>query len=171
IVVPGNRKVRLDELATLADTAEALRARYPQVSIALSDPEGSALHAHYTTGTLKAEGSSITEGIGQGRITRNLEGFSPDHSFRIPDTEALGIVFGLMREEGLSLGGSSGINVAGAIRLAKVLGPGHTVVTILCDGAARYASKLFNPAFLAERGLPAPDWLGAAEEPLPDWHA
>ena len=156
---------------TLAGIAEALRARNPGVRIALADPDGSALHAHYTTGTLKAEGSSITEGIGQGRITRNLEGFTPDHAFRIADTEALEIVFGLMREEGLSLGGSSGINVAGAIRLARELGPGHTIVTILCDGAARYASKLFNPAFLAERGLPTPDWLDAPQDPLPDWHA
>jgi cysteine synthase len=156
---------------TLAGVAEALRAKTPGVTIALSDPEGSALHAHYTTGTLKAEGSSITEGIGQGRITGNLEGFTPDLSFRIPDAEALALVFALMREEGLSLGGSSGINVAGAIRLAKALGPGHTVVTILCDGAARYASKLFNPAFLGERGLPVPDWLGAPGAPLPDWHA
>ncbi|MDV2987793.1 UNVERIFIED_CONTAM: cysteine synthase A [Methylobacteriaceae bacterium AG10] len=156
---------------TLAGVAEALRAVKPGVTIALSDPEGSALHAHYTTGTLKAEGSSITEGIGQGRVTRNLEGFRPDLSFRIPDAEALGIIFGLMREEGLSLGGSSGINVAGAIRLARELGPGHTIVTILCDGAARYASKLFNPAFLGERGLPIPDWLGPSTEPLPDWRA
>ncbi len=156
---------------TLAGTAEALRARNPQVRIALSDPEGSALYAHYTTGTLKAEGSSITEGIGQGRITQNLAGFTPDRAFRIPDPEALAIVFGLMREEGLSLGGSSGINVAGAIRLARELGPGHTVVTILCDGAARYASKLFNPAFLTERGLPVPNWLTEPESALPDWHA
>ncbi|MGH1573206.1 cysteine synthase A [Methylobacterium sp. P31] len=156
---------------TLAGTAEALRARNPQVRIALSDPEGSALYAHYTTGTLKAEGSSITEGIGQGRITKNLEGFTPDLAFRIPDREALAIVFGLMHEEGLSLGGSSGINVAGAIRLARELGPGHTVVTILCDGAARYASKLFNPAFLTERGLPVPNWLTEPEGALPDWHA
>jgi cysteine synthase A len=141
------------------------------VRIALSDPEGSALYAHYTTGTLKAEGSSITEGIGQGRITKNLEGFTPDRAFRIPDREALDTVFGLMREEGLSLGGSSGINVAGAVRLARELGPGHTVVTILCDGAARYASKLFNPAFLAERGLPVPNWLTEPEGALPDWHA
>lgn len=156
---------------TLAGTAQALRALKPGVSIALSDPDGSALHAYYETGTLKAEGSSITEGIGQGRVTKNLEGFRPDHSFRIPDGEALDIVFGLMREEGLSLGGSSGINVAGAIRLARLLGPGHTIVTILCDGAARYASKLFNPAFLRERGLPVPAWLTAGEAPLPDWRA
>lgn len=156
---------------TLAGTAEALRALKPGISIALSDPEGSALHAYYETGTLKAEGSSITEGIGQGRVTSNLEGFRPDHSFRIPDREALDIVFGLMREEGLSLGGSSGINVAGAIRLARRLGPGHTIVTILCDGAARYASKLFNPSFLTERGLPVPAWLTGGEAPLPDWRS
>ncbi|NEU10786.1 cysteine synthase A [Methylobacterium sp. BTF04] len=156
---------------TLAGTAAALRAAKPGVRIALSDPEGSALHSYYTTGTLKAEGSSITEGIGQGRITRNLEGFTPDHSFRIADGEALAIVFGLMREEGLSLGGSSGINVAGAIRLARDMGPGHTIVTILCDGAARYASKLFNPGFLRERGLPVPGWLEAAPDNLPDWRA
>ena len=160
---------------TLAGVAAALRARKPGVSIALSDPEGSALHAYYTTGTLKAEGSSITEGIGQGRVTGNLEGFAPDLSFRIPDAEAVAQVFTLMREEGLSLGGSSGINVAGAIRLARHLGPGHTVVTILCDGAARYASKLFNADFLRERGLPTPDWLGALSGThageLPDWRA
>lgn len=156
---------------TLAGTAQALRAAKPGVRVGLADPDGSALYAHYTTGTLKAEGSSITEGIGQGRITRNLEGFRPDHAYRIPDAEALAIVFRLMREEGLSLGGSSGINVAGAIRLARDLGPGHTIVTILCDGAARYASKLFNPGFLAERGLPVPDWLGASAAPLPDWRA
>ena len=156
---------------TLAGVAEALRARKADIRIALSDPEGSALHAHYTTGTLKAEGSSITEGIGQGRVTRNLEGFTPDLSFRIPDTEALDIIFRLMREEGLSLGGSSGINVAGAIQLARELGHGHTIVTILCDGAARYASKLFNPAFLSERGLPVPAWLGESGGALPDWRA
>ncbi|WP_449411743.1 cysteine synthase A [Methylobacterium komagatae] len=156
---------------TLAGVAQALRARKPGMTIALSDPEGSALYAGFTTGAFKAEGSSITEGIGQGRITGNLDGFRPDLSFRIPDTEALEIVFGLMREEGLSLGGSSGINVAGAIRLARALGPGHTIVTILCDGAARYASKLFNPAFLTERGLPVPGWLNAPAPPLPDWHA
>ncbi|SFG30108.1 cysteine synthase A [Methylobacterium gossipiicola] len=156
---------------TLAGTAQALRALKPGVRIALSDPEGSALHAYYTDGALKAEGSSITEGIGQGRVTRNLEGFRPDHSYRIPDREALEHVFGLMRDEGLSLGGSSGVNVAGAVRLARELGPGHTIVTILCDGAARYASKLFNPAFLRERDLPVPSWLEGAAEALPDWRA
>ena len=156
---------------TLAGVAQALRERKPGVRIALSDPDGSALHAFYMTGTLQAEGSSITEGIGQGRVTGNLEGFAPDLSYRIPDTEALDCVFRLMREEGLSLGGSSGINVAGAIRLARDLGPGHTIVTILCDGAARYASKLFNAGFLKERGLPVPAWLGAAPADLPDWRA
>jgi cysteine synthase A len=146
---------------TLAGTAEALRARNPRVTIGLSDPQGSALHRHYATGTLKAEGNSITEGIGQGRITRNLDGFTPDVSYEIPDAEALPLVFALLAEEGLCLGGSSGINVAGAIRLARQLGPGHTIVTILCDGGTRYASKLFNPAFLRERGLPVPAWLAA----------
>ncbi|KQP10564.1 cysteine synthase [Methylobacterium sp. Leaf99] len=156
---------------TLAGTAEALRALKPGVRIALADPDGSALHAYYTDGALKAEGSSITEGIGQGRVTRNLEGFRPDHSYRIPDAEALDHVFGLMRDEGVSLGGSSGINVAGAVRLARELGPGHTIVTILCDGAARYASKLFNIAFLRERGLPVPGWLEATPDALPEWRA
>jgi len=156
---------------TLAGTAQALRALQPGVRIALADPDGSALHAYYTDGALKAEGSSITEGIGQGRVTRNLEGFRPDHSYRISDTDALDHVFGLMRHEGLSLGGSSGINVAGAVRLARELGPGHTVVTILCDGAARYASKLFNPGFLRERNLPVPSWLEGEANPLPDWRA
>ncbi len=144
---------------TLAGTAEALRAARPGIQIGLADPMGAALHSYYTTGTLKSEGSSITEGIGQGRITANLEGFSPDHSFQIPDAEALDVVFGLLKDEGLCLGGSSGINVAGAIRLARELGPGHTIVTILCDYGTRYQSKLFNPAFLREKGLPTPSWL------------
>lgn len=154
---------------TLAGVARALRAHKPDVRIALADPLGSALHAYYTTGVLKAEGSSITEGIGQGRVTRNLEGFAPDLSYRIPDAEALEVVFRLMHEEGLSLGGSTGINVAGAVRLARDLGPGHTIVTILCDGAARYASKLFNRSFLEERGLPLPHSLHAPADALPDW--
>ncbi|MGF3024465.1 cysteine synthase A [Methylobacterium aquaticum] len=144
---------------TLAGTAAALRARNPGVTIGLADPDGSALHPYYATGDLKASGSSITEGIGQGRITGNLEGFRPDISFGIPDTEALPLVFGLLEEEGLCLGGSSGINVAGAIRLARHLGPGHTIVTILCDYGTRYASKLFDPGFLRARGLPVPHWL------------
>jgi cysteine synthase A len=144
---------------TLAGVAAGLRSRKPQVRIALADPMGAALHSYYTTGELKASGSSITEGIGQGRITKNLEGLKVDHSFQIPDDEALPVVFGLLRQEGLCLGGSSGINVAGAIRLAREIGPGATVVTILCDGGARYQSKLFNPTFLREKGLPIPAWL------------
>ncbi len=144
---------------TLAGTAQALRARKPGIAIGLADPMGAALHAFYTTGTLKSEGSSITEGIGQGRITANLEGFTPDVSFQIPDSEAIPIVFDLLEHEGLCLGGSSGINVAGAIRLARQLGPGHTIVTILCDYGTRYQSKLFDPKFLEGKGLPVPAWL------------
>ena len=144
---------------TLAGTAIGLRRLKPGVKIALADPHGAALHSYYTTGVLKSEGSSITEGIGQGRITRNLEGLSVDHSFRVADDEAVRIVFDLLAEEGLFVGASSGINVAGAMALARELGPGHTIVTILCDGGARYASKLFNPEFLRARGLPVPAWL------------
>jgi cysteine synthase A len=144
---------------TLAGVAMGLRRLKPSVRIALADPHGAALHSYYTTGNLKSEGSSITEGIGQGRITRNLEGLSVDHAFRISDTEALGIVFDLLTDEGLFVGASSGINVAGAIALARVMGPGHRIVTILCDGGARYASKLFNPEFLRARDLPVPAWL------------
>ena len=129
------------------------------IKIGLADPEGAALYQYYTTGEFASPGSSITEGIGQGRITANLEGFKPDFSYRIPDSEALPIVFDLVGEEGLCLGGSSGINIAGAIRLAKDLGPGHTVVTILCDYGNRYQSKLFNPSFLEAKGLPVPQWL------------
>ena len=144
---------------TLAGVAQALKARNPKVRIALSDPMGSALHNHYKNGALKAEGGSITEGIGQGRVTANLEDFTPDDSFQIPDEEALPVVFDLLQHEGLCVGGSTGINVAGAIRLARQLGPGHTIVTILCDGGARYQSKLFNPAFLRSKNLPVPSWL------------
>ncbi len=144
---------------TLAGTAIALRERKADVKIALADPFGAALHSFYTTGELKSEGSSITEGIGQGRITANLEGFTPDYSFQIPDAEAVEQVFDLLQYEGLCLGGSSGINVAGAVRLARELGPGKTIVTILCDYGTRYQSKLFNPAFLREKGLPVPGWL------------
>jgi cysteine synthase A len=150
---------------TLAGMAMALQPK--GVKIALADPEGAALHSYYTTGVLKSEGSSITEGIGQGRITANLEGITPDMSFRIPDSEALPIVFDLLAEEGLCLGGSSGINVAGAIRMARVLGPGHTIVTILCDYGNRYQSKLFNPDFLKAKGLPVPEWLDRAPQDLP----
>jgi cysteine synthase len=144
---------------TLAGVAAALKEAKPDVAIALADPFGAALFNYYTAGELKSEGSSITEGIGQGRITANLEGLSVDHAFQIPDDEALRIVFDLVTEEGLCLGGSSGVNIAGAIRLARELGPGKTIVTILCDHGSRYQTKLFNPAFLSEKGLPTPNWL------------
>lgn len=144
---------------TLAGVAEGLRDRKPGIKIGLADPEGAALYDFYTHGELKAEGSSITEGIGQGRITANLEGFAPDYAYRIPDAEALPVIFDLVEQEGLCLGGSTGINVAGAIRLARDLGPGHTIVTILCDYGNRYQSKLFNPDFLRSKGLPVPQWL------------
>ena len=144
---------------TLAGVASALRAKKPGIAIGLADPGGAALYSYYTTGDLKAEGTSITEGIGQGRITANLEGLVVDHAYRIDDEEMLRIVFDLAAHEGLVLGGSSGVNIAGAMRLARTLGPGHTIVTILCDYGSRYQSKLFNPAFLSERGLPVPDWL------------
>ncbi|MEO1089147.1 MAG: cysteine synthase A [Pseudomonadota bacterium] len=147
---------------TLAGVAAALRERKSDVKVFLADPMGAALYAYYADGELAATGSSITEGIGQGRITANLEGFRPDGQFQITDEEALPIVFDLIRDEGLVLGGSSGINVAGAIRVAKELGPGHTVVTILCDHGQRYQSKLFDPVFLRSKGLPAPPWLDAA---------
>lgn len=146
---------------TLAGIAIALRERNPAVKIGLADPFGAALHSYYTTGELKAEGSSISEGIGQGRITRNLEGFKPDFACRIGDEEALNIVYRLVEEEGLVLGSSSGINVAGAIRLAREMGPGHTIVTMLCDYGTRYASRLFNPEFLKSKNLPVPSWLAA----------
>ena len=144
---------------TLAGVAQALRERKPDVVIGLADPMGAALYNFYAHGELKAEGSSISEGIGQGRITANLEGLTVDAPFQIPDTEAIPVVFDLLEDEGLCLGASSGVNVAGALRLARQLGPGHTIVTILCDGGMRYQSKLFNPAFLREKGLPVPDWL------------
>jgi cysteine synthase A len=144
---------------TLAGVAEALRARRPGVAIALADPLGAALHSFYTTGELKAEGTSITEGIGQGRITANLAGFTPDVSFQIPDEEAVPLVFDVLEHEGLCLGGSSAINLAGAVRLARLLGPGHTIVTVLADSGTRYQSKLFNPEFLRSKKLPVPAWL------------
>ncbi|MET0942532.1 MAG: cysteine synthase A [Mesorhizobium sp.] len=146
---------------TLAGVAFGLKARNRAVKIALADPLGAALYSFYTEGVLKAEGSSITEGIGQGRITANLEGFTPDFSYQIPDEEALPYVFDLIEEEGLCLGGSSGINIAGAIRLARDLGPGHTIVTILADYGTRYQSKLFNPEFLRSKDLPVPGWMEA----------
>jgi cysteine synthase A len=144
---------------SLAGVAAALRARKPQVKIGLADPYGAALYDYYVNGELKSEGSSISEGIGQGRITANLESLTVDHAYRIADDEMLNVVFGLVEQEGLCLGGSSGVNVAGAIRMAKDLGPGHTIVTLLCDHGSRYQSKLFNPAFLRERGLPVPAWM------------
>jgi cysteine synthase A len=150
---------------TLAGVAEVLQPK--GVKIGLADPEGAALHSFYTDGTFDMPGSSITEGIGQSRITANLEGFRPDFSWRIPDEEALPIVFDLLEHEGLCLGGSSGINVAGAIRLARELGPGHTVVTILCDFGTRYQSKLWNPEFLRDKGLPVPGWLDRAPTSIP----
>ena len=144
---------------TLAGVAEALRARNPRVKIGLADPHGAALYRYYTDGELKAEGGSISEGIGQGRITANLEGLKIDHAYRISDEEMLLAIFDLLEFEGLVMGGSTGINVAGAIRMAKDLGPGHTIVTVLCDHGGRYQSKIFNPGFLREKGLPLPSWL------------
>src|SRR5690606_3933848 len=144
---------------TLAGVAEGLRARKPEVKIGLADPDGAALYNWYAHGELKSEGESITEGIGQGRITGNLEGLTVDLPYNIPDAEAVPVVFQLLEEEGLCLGGSSGINVAGAIRMARDLGPGHTIVTVLCDYGTRYQSKLFNPVFLKAKNLPYPDWL------------
>jgi cysteine synthase len=144
---------------TLAGVAMALKAHCNSVRIALADPMGAALYSYYTTGTLKSEGSSITEGIGQGRITKNLEGAPIDIAYQIPDAEAVPIIFDLLEHEGLCLGGSSGINIAGAVRLAKELGPGHTIVTVLADYGSRYQSKLFNPQFMREKSLPVPTWL------------
>ena len=144
---------------TLGGVALALKERNKNIKIGLADPKGAALYSYYTTGTLKAEGSSITEGIGQGRITKNLEGVPIDVAYQIPDEEAVPVIFDLLEHEGLCLGGSSGINVAGAIRLAKQLGPGHTIVTVLCDYGTRYQSRLFNPDFLRSKGLPVPQWL------------
>jgi cysteine synthase A len=144
---------------TLAGVAAALRERKKDVVIALADVPGAALYSFYTTGELKAEGSSITEGIGQGRVTANLEGFQPDEAFFIPDSESLEVAFALLRDEGLSLGLSSGVNVAGAIRLARKLGPGKTIVTILCDPGSRYQSRLYDPDFLRSKGLAPPEWL------------
>jgi cysteine synthase A len=144
---------------TLAGVAQALRARKPDVAIGLADPDGSALYGYYTTGELKAEGTSLTEGIGQGRLTANFESLKIDHAYRIPDSELLPVVYDLLEHEGLLMGGSTGINVAGAMRLARDLGPGKTIVTVLCDGGQRYQSKIFNPDFLKERGLPTPPWM------------
>jgi cysteine synthase A len=144
---------------TLAGIAIALRERDPTVKIGLADPEGASLYSWFTTGELKAEGSSISEGIGQSRITANLDGLDVDFAFRVPDDEMMRVIFGLAQDEGMVMGGSTGINVAGAIRLALELGPGHRIVTILCDYGSRYQSKLFNPAFLDSKNLPTPPWL------------
>ena len=144
---------------TLAGVARALRERKADVVIGLADPPGAALYSYYTTGELKAEGTSITEGIGQGRVTANLEGLRVDRPYLIEDAESVAVVFDLLKHEGLCLGASSGVNVAGAMRLARDLGPGHTIVTILCDVGTRYTSKLFNPEFLRAKDLPVPEWL------------
>ncbi|HEV8107271.1 MAG TPA: cysteine synthase A [Burkholderiales bacterium] len=144
---------------TLAGVATYLKQKSKNIRIAVADPLGAAMYSWFKHGSLESDGSSITEGIGQGRVTKNIEGAPVDDAYRIPDSEALPIVFDLLKNEGLCLGGSSGINVAGAIRLAKDLGPGHTVVTILADSGTRYQSKLFNPQFLKSKGLPSPDWL------------
>ena len=144
---------------TLGGVAMALRERKPEVAIGLADPFGAALFSWYTAGELKSEGSSITEGIGQGRITANIQELTVDHAFRIPDSEALEVVYDLVQHEGMCLGGSSGINIAGAIRLARALGPGKVIVTVLADLGQRYQAKMFNPAFLSEHGLPSPPWM------------
>ncbi|MEO8618920.1 MAG: cysteine synthase A [Sphingomicrobium sp.] len=154
---------------TLAGTAMALKERNADIQIALADVPGAALFNFYRNGELKAEGNSITEGIGQGRITANLEGFTPDHEFLIPDDESIPLTFRLLEEEGLALGASSGVNVAGAIRLAREIGPGHTIVTILCDPATRYQSRLFNPEFLRSKNLPVPHWLEPHDPIIPDY--
>ncbi|WP_438987100.1 cysteine synthase A [Marivivens donghaensis] len=150
---------------TLAGVGMALQPK--GVKIGLADPMGAALHSFYTTGELASEGTSITEGIGQGRITANLDGFTPDMSYQIPDEEALPVVFDMLEHEGLCLGGSSGVNVAGAIRMAKEMGPGHTIVTILCDYGTRYQSKLFNPDFLKSKDLPVPGWMEHGPSSIP----
>ncbi|MDH3701288.1 MAG: cysteine synthase A [Alphaproteobacteria bacterium] len=144
---------------TLAGVEKFLRERKSDIKIGLADPMGAALYHYYKHGELKSEGDSITEGIGQGRITKNIEDMTVDFPYQIPDAEALHIVFDLLKEEGLCLGSSSGINVAGAIHMAKELGPGHTIVTVLCDFGTRYISKMFNPTFLREKNLPVPDWM------------
>ncbi|MBY3344311.1 cysteine synthase A [Rhizobium laguerreae] len=151
---------------TLAGVAAGLKAFNADVKIGIADPDGAALYEFYQNGALKSEGSSITEGIGQGRITANLEGFTPDYAYRIPDAEALPYLFDLVENEGLCLGGSTAINIAGAVNLARDLGPGHTVVTILCDYGNRYQSKLFNSDFLTSKGLPVPGWMAKS----PDIH-
>ena len=154
---------------TLGGVAIALKERNSDVRIGLADPEGAALYSYYTTGELKSEGGSITEGIGQGRITANLTDLKVDHAYRIPDSEALPYVFDLLEHEGLCMGGSTGINIAGAVRMARDLGPGKTIVTVLCDYGNRYQSKLFNPDFLRSKNLPVPHWL--VDAGTTDWRA
>jgi cysteine synthase A len=144
---------------TLAGVAQALRERKPDVQIGLADPHGAALYNWYTDGELKSEGTSISEGIGQGRITANLVGLTVDRPYRISDEEMLETIYDLVEHEGLVMGGSTGVNVAGAIRMAKDMGPGHTIVTVLCDHGQRYQSKIFDPIFLKEKGLPPPPWM------------
>jgi cysteine synthase A len=152
---------------TLGGVSDGLKSKRRDIQIALADVPGAALYSYYTTGVLKAEGSSITEGIGQGRVTKNIEGAIVDHTYLIPDEESVPICFRLLEEEGLCMGGSTGVNVAGAIRLAKEMGPGHTVVTMLCDYGTRYQSKLFNPDFLRTKRLPVPAWLEAQRADIP----
>ncbi len=152
---------------TLGGVSDGLKAKRKSIQIALADVPGAALYSYYKTGELKAEGSSITEGIGQGRITKNIEGAVVDRAYLIPDSETVAACFQLLEEEGLCVGGSSGVNVAGAIRLAREMGPGHTIVTLLCDYGTRYSSKLFNPAFLQSKNLPVPKWLVAEKPALP----
>lgn len=152
---------------TLAGVAAGLRTKRSSIVIGLADPFGAALYSYFTTGELKAEGSSITEGIGQGRITANLDGLMVDKAYRVPDADAVTTVYQLLREEALCLGASSGVNVAGAVQLARDLGPGHTIVTVLCDYGTRYQSRLFNPEFLRGKGLPEPAWLAQPSPPLP----
>jgi cysteine synthase A len=152
---------------TLGGVSDGLKAKRGDIQIALADVPGAALYSYYTTGVLKAEGSSITEGIGQGRVTKNIEGAIVDRAYLIPDAESVAVCFQLLEEEGLCMGGSTGVNVAGAIRLAREMGPGRTIVTMLCDYGTRYQSKLFDPAFLRSKNLPVPEWLVAQRPPLP----
>ena len=144
---------------TLGGVSNGLKAKNKDIAIGIADPGGAALYGYYAEGELKSDGTSITEGIGQSRVTANLEGVQVDHAWRISDQEALPILFDLVQEEGICLGGSAGVNIAGAMALARELGPGHTIVTMLCDHGSRYQSKLYNPAFLREKGLPVPSWL------------
>ena len=152
---------------TLGGVSDGLKAKRRDIQIALADVPGAALYSWYTTGVLKAEGSSITEGIGQGRVTKNIEAAIVDRAYMIPDAESVAVCFQLLEEEGLCMGGSTGVNVAGAVRLAREMGPGRTIVTMLCDYGTRYQSKLFDPAFLKSKNLPVPEWLVAQRPPLP----